>query len=397
MQGKISLYNEIVSAVMHFIAGLSFFLTSQMIILGGPGPLYVQVIFVLVFASVMVIRHFINGNFLIYTIAHLTLFLTLFTIPVQSVMFIVFAAYLIIMTAWSVTYWRNNGEKTEGNVPWAAVILFCITYIYAFVDHHNILKNYLLVTGCIYFLLFMVRLYLHGLYGLSKDRLFHKQLPFTQIVRTNSYMIGVVIAFTAIAMIVAAIINLDDLLYVIADGFIVILRVVIKSFFIVLTWVANLFKNVDYTGIERLWDDLGNALSEDGLVSKILNLIFAALKILITAVFLMWLARGMNIKIRQYLKDNILPTDKVERIRTKENGFKTTVEKIIKGEGNEPKSPVRRRYKRAVKRFGTKLVLTPSMTVGQIEAQMSEEEAENMKELKTAYEKERYRDEQNDI
>lgn len=393
MQGKISIYNEIVSVIMNFIAGISFFMTAQVIILGGPGPFYVQGLFVMIFAAVMVIRHFVNANFLIYMMAHFTLFLALFCIPIQNVMFIVFAVYLVIMTGWSVSYWKNNGEKNWGDVPWVSVVLLCISYIYAFVTHHDLFKNYLLVVGSIYFLLVLIRLYLKGLSELSRNQLYHKQLPLKQIVRTNSYMIGVVAAFTVLAMIMANIINLDNLLYVIADGLIVALRVVIKGFFIFLTWLADLFKDMDYSGIENLWDSLGNAVKEEGLVSKLLNFILAALKILVTGAFLFWAVRSMNIRIRHYLKDNNLPTDKVERVRTKESGLKMLVENLVGNKTPEPKSPVRRRYKRAVMGFGKRIILFPSMTVGQIEQQMSEREAENMRELKEAYERERYMDE----
>ena len=119
----------------------------------------------------------------------------------------------------------------------------------------------------------------------------------------------------------------------------------------------------------------------------------AALKILITVLFLLWVGKGMNNKIRNYLKDNILPTDRVEKIRIKDKSLISAVSSITRRKSDEPANPIRRKYKREIKHFGSRLVLTKAMTVGQIEAQMTEKEAAGMKALKEAYEKERYRDE----
>lgn len=393
MTSKISFYNEIVSTLMNFLAGITFFWTSQIVVLGGLSALYIQVLFLVCYISVIAIRHFINGNFLIYMIAHFTLYLTLLTIPVLNVMFIIFAAYLIIMTGWSVSYWRGNDFKKNGDIPWLPVTLLCISYIYAFVSHHNLLKNYIFVVGCIYLLLFIIRLYIKGLYDLSGSRLFHRQLPLIQIIRTNSYMIGALVIIMAISMILANIINLDDLLYIIGDFLVAVLRVLIKGLFVILTWIADLFKNADIMDIGSILDALGEEVKEEGLVSKILNFIWALFKIGITLLFIYYVGRGMNIKIRQYLKDNNLPMDKVEHIRIRENGLKMVTGTIARSRSNEPDSRIRRRYKRAVLKFGKRLVLTKSMTVGQIEAQMTEKEAEDMRGLKEAYEQERYHDE----
>lgn len=393
MTSKISFYNEIVSTLMNFLAGITFFWTAQIVVLGGLSALYIQVLFLVCYISVIAIRHFINGNFLIYMIAHFTLYLTLLTIPVLNVMFIIFAAYLIIMTGWSVSYWRGNDFKKNGDIPWLPVTLLCISYIYAFVSHHNLLKNYIFVVGCIYLLLFIIRLYIKGLYDLSGSRLFHRQLPLIQIIRTNSYMIGALVIIMALSMILANIINLDDLLYIIGDFLVAMLRVLIKGLFMFLTWIADLFKNADIMDIGSILDALGEEVKEEGLVSKILNFIWALFKIGITLLFIYYVGRRMNIKIRQYLKDNNLPMDKVEHIRIRENGLKMVTGTIARSRSNEPDSRIRRRYKRAVLKFGKRLVLTKSMTVGQIEAQMTEKEAEDMRGLKEAYEQERYHDE----
>lgn len=393
MTSKISFYNEIVSTLMNFLAGITFFWTAQIVVLGGLSALYIQVLFLVCYISVIAIRHFINGNFLIYMIAHFTLYLTLLTIPVLNVMFIIFAAYLIIMTGWSVSYWRGNDFKKNGDIPWLPVTLLCISYIYAFVSHHNLLKNYIFVVGCIYLLLFIIRLYIKGLYDLSGSRLFHRQLPLIQIIRTNSYMIGALVIIMALSMILANIINLDDLLYIIGDFLVAMLRVLIKGLFMFLTWIADLFKNADIMDIGSILDALGEEIREEGLVSKILNFIWALFKIGVTLLFIYYVGRGMNIKIRQYLKDNNLPMDKVEHIRIRENGLKMVTGTIARARSNEPDSRIRRRYKRAVLKFGKRLVLTKSMTVGQIEAQMTEKEAEDMRGLKEAYEQERYHDE----
>ena len=242
-------------------------------------------------------------------------------------------------------------------------------------------------------LLFLVRFYLRGLFDLANNQLLHKRLPLMQIIRSNSYLVGMLLVIVTLSMILAAAINVDDLLYVIADAFIVVLRVVIKAFFAILTWIANLFKNADTTDLESLWDALGKALLEENAGSKLLNMILAIIKIAITVLFLIWIGRGMNIRIRNFLKDNNLPTDRVEKIRIKESSLQMIVDRIKRKKSNDPESHIRRKYKRVVKSFGKRLVLNKAVTTGQIEAQLSKEEADKMKPLKTLYEQERYRDE----
>ena len=389
MQQKIAHYSEIISVIMHFMAAITFFVVVQIVISGELSPFYIHILFVMCFFAVIGIRLFINGNFLIYMIAHFTLYLTLLTIPIQSVMFIVFAVYLIALTMWSVSYWKTGEVSGSGQIPWVTITLFVLSYIYSFVSHHDILKNYLLVTGYVYLLLFLLGFYLKGAYDLSGNRLMHKQLPLAQIIKTNSYMIGVLLAITALAMILANVIDMDNLLYVIGDGIIAILRVLIKGFFIILTWFANLLKNMGFGDMESLWDALGKAVTEDNTGSRILNMIFSVIKIGLTVLFLMWVGRGLNIRIRRYLNDNTLPMDRVERIRSKDNGLKMIVESIVNKKSNEPVSPIRRKYKKAVRG----LVLNKSVTTGQIEAQLTRVEADDMRPLKEAYERERYKDE----
>ena len=393
MSAKISVYNEIISSVMHFIAGITFFLTAQIMILGGLAAFYVQLLFVICYIAVILIRHFINGNFLIYMLAHGTLYVTLLVIPVSSVMFILFAVFLAILTAWSVSYWRHNGTGNTAAVPWLSVTILCISYIYAFVTHHDLLKIFILVVGCVYMLLFMVKFYLKGVYDISGNRLYHKQLPLKQIIKTNSYMIGILIVIMALSMILANIINLDNLLYDIGDFLLAVIRFLIKGLFIVLTWIADLFKNADIMDIGSVLDALGKEVEEEGLVSKILDFLWAVIKITLTLLFILYVTKNMNSKIRQYLKDNTISTDKAEFMKMRENGLKMAVSNIMRNSTEEPKSKIRRRYKKAILKFGKRLVLTKSMTVGQIEAQMTDKEAESMKPLKRAYEQERYMDE----
>jgi hypothetical protein len=206
-------------------------------------------------------------------------------------------------------------------------------------------------------------------------------------------MIGILIAIMELSMILANIINLDNLLYDIGDFLLAVIRFLIKGLFIVLTWIADLFKNADIMDIGSVLDALGKEVEEEGLVSKILDFLWAVIKITLTLLFILYVTKNMNSKIRQYLKDNTLSTDKTEFMKMRENGLKMAVSNIMRNSTEEPKSKIRRRYKKAILKFGKRLVLTKSMTVGQIEAQMTDKEAESMKPLKRAYEQERYMDE----
>ncbi len=392
MSQKIELYNEIMHYVMQFLAGISFFLTAQIITAGHMSPLYVQILFVLCYVAVIVIRHYINGNLLIYMLSHLTLFSTLLVIDLADVMFITFAVYLILITVGSIIYWNNKGIMDSVNVSWISFVLLCVSYIYAFLNGYNLLKNYILIAGCIYMLLYMIRLYLKGLYDLSKNQLLHKQLPLAQIAKSNSYIIGMLIVIMALSMLIAVAINLDGLLYIIGDFLMTILRILIKGMINLFTIIAKLLKNHDIPA-GSLWNGMGNEIGEEGLISKIINFIMALLKILFSLYVIYRLGKGMSSGIAKLLSGNNLPFDKVERIKVKENGFKQTVRSIIENNRDEPKSKIRRKYKKAVLRLRDKIVLKESMTVGQIEASMTEEDAAKMSSLKEAYECERYRDE----
>ena len=393
MSQKIGFYNEIIYSVMQLLAGISFFFSAQIITTGCMSPLYVQILFVLCYVAVIVIRHYINGNLLIYMLAHLTLFSTLMVIDLADVMFIIFAVYLILMTVGSIIYWHKNGMMDNVNVSWISFVLLCVSYIYAFLNGYNLLKNYILIAGCIYMLLYMIRLYLKGLYDLSKNQLLHKQLPLAQITKSNSYIIGMLIVIMALSMLIAVAINLDGLLYIIGDFLMTVLRVLIKGIINLFTIVAKLLKNHDIAETGSLWDGIGKEIGEEGLISKIFNFIMALLKILFSLYVIYRLGKGMSSGIAKLLSGNNLPFDKVECIKVKENGIKQTVKNIIQNNPDKPKSKIRRKYKRAVLKLRDKIVLKESMTVGQIEAQMAEEDAAKMSSLKEAYERERYRDE----
>lgn len=391
MSNKINLCGEIISQTMHFIISLTLFIVAQTVLVGVPAPFYMQVLFLLCYGGIVVIRYYVNANFIIFMLAHVTLFTTLFLIPVSDVMFIVFAVFFVVMTIQSVMFWKNNGKTDKGEVPWFSIITFCISYIYAYVDGHNLLKGYLFVMGVFFLLLFMANFYVESLYKLSKNTMFHSHLPLKQIVKTNSAIIGLIIAVTFLAIMLANVINMDHLIYNIGDGIIVVIRFLLRSLFAILMWFAGLFEGDRVVDLGSLVDSLGMVVKEENLISKILNILFAVIKIAATALFITWVLRGANKRVRKYLKDNVLPTDKVTTVKQKESVGKDIIKRVVTFA--EPTNSIRKHYRKEVLKNKGDLVLTKSITTGEIEAGMDEVTARKMSPLKEAYEAERYRDE----
>ncbi|MBE5924420.1 MAG: hypothetical protein E7271_08135 [Lachnospiraceae bacterium] len=392
MSNKIDLCGNIISQTMHFIISLTLFIVAQTVLIGVPAPFYMQMMFLLCYSAIIVIRYLVNANFLIYMIAHVTLYTTLFLIPVSSLMFIVFAVFFVAMTVQSVMFWKKNGNVDKSEVPWFSIVVFCISYIYAYVDGHNLLRIYLLVTGVLFLLMFMANFYVESLYQLSKNTMFHSHLPLQQIVKTNSVIIALIIAVTFMTILLANIIDLDHLIYNIGDGIVAVIRVFLRSLFAILSWFASLFEGDRVVDLGSLVDSFSNIVKEESFISKLLNVLFAVIKIVATSFFVLWVLRGANKRVRQYLKDNVLPTDKVTSVKAKEPESRDIIKHVFASV--EPNNSIRKRYRREVLKNKGDLVLTNFLTTGEIEAGMDERTARKMRPLKEAYEAERYRDEQ---
>lgn len=388
---KISLANEIITLVMYFIMAVTLFWSFQIVIDGKLAPVNLQVIFVLYFAGVLVIRFMVRENFLLYIGCHILLFFTLFAVPYSGLIIFEYIVFLVSLLAQSIAYWNGISYQRNADIPAVSFMLMFIFYIYAFATHHDVMKNYLFVTGSLYLVLYLVRLYLKGLHSVSHGKVVHKQLPLEQLVKSNSAIVGMVIVATVIAIGLANIINADNLLYIIGDGIVAVIKFVVKTIVIFLNWLTRMFA-ARHGNVDELMSSMEEAIREESVVAKIIDLIVSLVTIAFFLLFMRGVLRGLYKQLVYFLKDNILPTDHVEKLSGKKDGRRMFAESIKKHR-EKLRNPVRLEYKKKILKLRDHLVLTEAMTTGDIERQMTEEEAADMRSLKEAYEKERYCDE----
>ncbi|MBR6223122.1 MAG: hypothetical protein IKQ71_06760 [Lachnospiraceae bacterium] len=390
MEEKITLANEIVSVTMHFIGCMTFFVIFQILMLGEASPLFMQAMFPLFFGITFAIRLLIKESYLIYVGLHIFLFTTLFLLPHNFLMFSEYVIYLTMLTVHGIAYWRGIKYKANTGFSLIPFTFMCFFYIYAYITHESLQMIILTIGGTIYLLLFLARLYLNGLYVLSHDKINADNMPLSQITLSNSTIIGVILFVAAISLLIADLINADSLLFTLTGGLAAVLSFIGSIIAIFFKWISCIFGGEGmFAGMADLFDKINEEANKNNIVARIIDIIFALIFIAIAIFITSRIFKIIYGFASSILKKNNLSTDTIEMI-TRKKKTPLIIEKLKPQKKKEPISKIRRQYKKEIEAFGKKLVLTKAMTCGDIEAQMTEAEASKLKDLKEAYEKERY-------
>lgn len=393
MNNKILFANEAVTLTTHFVLCMFSFVVAQILILGNPAPWYEQLIFIVYFGIAIAIRLLITSTFFIYMGLHLVLFGTIFFLPINLLLTIESFILLLILTLQSIDFWKRNGYRQNASVPWPSVMTMFGFYIYAIATHHQMLCNFIYIIGSVYLLLYLARLYLTGLYELANSKTNIKCLPLKQIVRTNSILVGLIITIIGIAIVLANIFNLDNVILNIGQGLLVILRYVIAGIIAVFTWLGNLLKGASpgSNDADGLFEIFSGIRPKTSLLTVILDIIFKFLQCVVFGFLLFWIFRGMYRIARKFLMKNLQSGDHVEGlVGNKRDDLVFLVESAEDMPPKMPRSKIRRQYKRAILRHKKDMVLKSSMTTNEIHNRLSAVEQERMQKLKSAYEEERY-------
>lgn len=393
MNNKILFANETVTLTTHFLLCMFSFVTAQILILGEPAPWYEQLIFITYFGIAIAIRILITSTFFIFIGLHLLLFVTVYFLPINLLLTIECIILLLVLTLQSIDFWKRNGYRQNASIPWPSVMTMFGFYIYAIATHHQMLCNFIYIVGSVYLLLYLARLYLTGLYEFANAKANIKRLPLKQIVRTNSTLVGLIIAVIGIAIILSNIFNLDHTIFSIGEGLLIILRYLAAGVNALFTWLGNLLKGAspgtgNEDGIAELFS---NMRPETSLFTTVLDIIFKFLQCVIFGFLLFWIFRGMYRIARRFLIQNLQSGDQIEGLsQRKQDELVFLVEDAEKLPSKMPRSKIRRQYKKAVLRHKKDMVLKSSMTTNEIHCGLSDENQKRMQQLKKAYEEERY-------
>lgn len=393
MNNKILFANEAVTLATHFVLCMFSFVIAQILILGAPAPWYDQLIFIVYFGIAIAIRLLITSTFFIYIGLHLFLFGTVYFLPINMLLTIECIIFLLILTLQSIDFWKRNGYRQNASVPWPSVMVMFGFYIYAITTHQQMLCNFIYISGSVYLLLYLARLYLTGLYELSNSKTNIKRLPLTQIVKTNSTLVGLIIAIIAIAIFLANIFNLDNIIFSIGQGLLIILKYIAAGFSAVLTWFGNLLKGASLSGgdggsLAKIFTDLR---PETSLLTTILDILFKVMQCVIFGLLLFWIFRGMYRISRKFLLQNMQSGDHVEGlVENKMDDLSFVLSDAGSMSHRMLRSKIRRQYKRAIMKHKKNMVLKASLTTNEIDCQLPPESRQRMQALKKAYEEERY-------
>lgn len=393
MNNKILLANEIITLANHFVLCMFFFIVAQVLILGAPAQWYYQLLFVFYLGVTIAIRLFITSTFFIYMGLHLVLFGTIYFLPLNNLLTIECIIYLLILTLQSADFWKRNGYRQNASLPWPSVLAMFCFYIYAIATHQSMLCTIIYIIGTVYLLLYLARLYLTGLYELANSKTNMSRLPLKQIVKTNSTLVGLILAIIAITILLANIFNLDNTLFAIGNGLIIILRYIIAGFIAFFTWIGNLFHNAGLGGDTT--DSLGNAFSnlqpEASLLTTIFDMLFKIFQCVVFGLIIFWIFRGMYRISKRFLLQNMQSGDHVEGLNaSKQDNLSFMIEAAEEISPNIPHSKIRKRYKKAILKHNKDIVLKPALTTNEIDRQLPEKDSIKMKRLKEAYENTRY-------
>lgn len=393
MNNKILFANEAVTLATHFVLCMFSFVVAQILILGKPAPWYAQLIFIAYFGIAIAIRLLITNIFFIYIGLHLILFGTVYFLSVNLLLTIEYIIFLFVLTLQSIDFWKRNGYRQDTTIPWPSVMAMFAFYIYAIATHHQMLCNFIYIIGSVYLLLYLARLYLTGLYELANSKFSIKRLPLKQIVKTNSTLVGLIITIIGIAILLANIFNLDDVILNIGQGLLIIFRYIIAGMNAIFTWLNSLLKgtNLDSGGGDGIFEIFSRMRPEPSLLSTILDVIFKLSHCILFGFLLFGIFRGMYRIVRNFLMQNLQLGDHVEGLaKSKRDDLVFLVESADKMPPKMPRSKIRRQYKRAILRHKKHMVLTSSMTTNEIHNQLPATTQKRMQELKNAYEEERY-------
>lgn len=393
MNNKILFANEAATLATHFVICMFSFVVAQILILGEPAHWYEQLIFIAYFGIAIAIRLLITNTFFIYLGLHLLLFGTIYFLPVNLLLTIECVIFLCILTLQSIDFWKRNGYRQNASVPWPSLMAMFGFYIYAIATHNQMLCNFIYILGTVYLLLYLARLYLTGLYELANSKTNIKRLPLAQIVKTNSTLVGIVIVLTAITIFLVNILNLDNTIFNIGKGLLVILKYIVAGIMALLTWLGSLLKNASLSSGEgdSLAEVFANMRPEASLLTTIFDILFKIMQCAVFGLLLFWIFRGMYRISKKFLLQNLQSGDHVEGLaENKKDDLAFIIADADAMPAKMPRSKIRRRYKKAVLKNKNHMVLKPSLTTNEIDRQLPPEESERMQKLKLAYEKERY-------
>lgn len=393
MNNKILFANEAVTLATHFVLCMFSFVIAQILILGNPAPWYDQLIFIIYFGIAIAIRLLITSTFFIYIGLHLLLFATVYFLPINLLLTIECVILLLVLTLQSIDFWKRNGYRQNASVPWPSVMVMFGFYIYAIATHNQMLCNFIYIIGSVYLLLYLARLYLTGLYTLVNSKTNLNRLPLKQIVNTNSTLVGLIIAIIGIAILLANILNLDNTIFAIGQGLLIILRYITAGVTALFTWLENLLKGASPGGNEGngLAEIFSNIKPTSSLITTILDIIFKLLQCVVFGFLLFWIFRGMYRISKKFLMSNLQSGDHVEGlVKDKKDEHVFLIEAADDMSAKMPRSKIRRQYKKAILRHKKNMVLNSSMTTNEIHNQLPPENQEDMVRLKNAYEDERY-------
>ncbi len=394
MNSKILYVNEGITLANQFVLCMFFFIVAQTLLLGAPVPWYYQILFLIFLLFTVAIRLLITSTFIIYLGLHIVLLVSVYMIPMNNLLRLESTLYLIILTCQSVDFWKRNGYKQNSSLPWPSLLAMLCFYIYGIATHREQLCSIINVIGSVYLLLYLVKLYVTGLYELVNSKTNVSRLPLTQIVKTNSLIIGVILFVITIAVLLANIFNMDQALFTIGKCLLIVFHYIYAGIGAFLSWLYHLlFKGNPSPGQapEPLREIFANLKPNASLLGTILEILFYIFQCLVLGIIVFWIFRGAYRLVKRFLTGNMQSGDIVEGLSCQKKDDLVFVTEQIRGLPFKlPLSKIRRKYKRAVLKHKKEIDLKPSLTTDEIAALLSEKEREQMQKLKASYEAVRY-------
>lgn len=371
-----------------------FFVVAQVLFLGNPAPWYYQLLFFAYLAFAVAIRLLITDTFFIFLGLHIFLFCSVYLIPMNLLLTIECSVYLFILTCQSISFWRRNGYRQNTSLPWPSLFAMFCFYIYAIFTHREHLCTIIYIMGIVYLLLYLAKLYTTGLYEMATSKISVRRLPLTQIVKTNSSIVGLIIGIIAIAIMLANIFNLDETIYTIIKCFLIVLHYISAGIAAFFSWIYNLLSpgasetRQDAAALSEVFANLKPSTS---LLATIIEIIFYIFQCIVFGLLIFWIFRGMYRMIRLFLMRNLQTDDTVEGLAcTKRDDLAFVITEAKPLPEKTPRSRIRRRYKKAVQKHAKDIALHPALTTNEIAGRLPERERIKMEQLKASYEAARY-------
>lgn len=330
-------------------------------------------------------------NYLVMFLLHLLLVGVSLFLPIAISEKVISIGYLLFfLLPESVIYAKRFSHLAPLNdIPWPSVLVVFIIYLFGHAVHSEFLANSSYVFMILMLFCYLLLVYVEGLYHYIEQTNDVSGLPLSKIVQTNSRVVVVVMTILLLALLLGRTIHLQWLFDSIKNVFAAVFRMIASVFIFIFGMIARLFMGTNLS--EHVEYDVNNThgfTAYGYTVGAVFDIVLNVFVVMLAVVLLYKIGKRV---LKLLLSARTYDKDIIERAETKKNikREKTNIRKRILPHWSY-EDRIRKCYKYTIENFQPDIRLSEDQTCHDIEADISDQELGDVKELTDLYAEVRY-------